>query len=85
MKKLTNQILWECDYCAKRLLTKKGAKIHENKYCWHEDSPNKIATKHKRLNCEHKNAEMQYTYIHGEAVQEPAGMMCLDCGSGVGA
>lgn len=33
MKVLTNQTLYQCDHCGKRLLTKHGAKVHEEQYC----------------------------------------------------
>jgi len=70
---LKNQIIFQCEYCGKRLLSKKGAKIHENKYCKNENSPN-------RKNCKHENTHTQYIIPPGETMQVPDYEICLDCG-----
>ncbi len=79
MKRLNNQTLWQCEYCGKRLLSKKGADIHENSYCWHPESPHQKGIMEKQRQCEHKNTETIYRYIPGEAVQEPDYEQCIDC------
>lgn len=79
MRLLENQTLYQCEFCNKRLLTKKGAELHENDYCWHANSPHQKAIKEKKLKCEHKNTEMQYSYIPGEAVMQPDHELCIDC------
>jgi len=81
MEVIKNVTVYKCSYCGKRLLTKKGAKIHENKYCWHSDSPHQKSIVEKKEKCEHKNVETQYSYIPGEAVKEPSHNECMDCGS----
>ena len=85
MEILENQTLYQCDYCNKRLLSKKGCVLHENEYCWKEKSPhqkrlaNEIARKQRE--CSHENRDTVYTYIPGEAVQQPDHDECLDCGA----
>lgn len=79
MKTLKNQTIYQCDYCKKRLLSKAGARLHENDYCWHPKSPHKVSIKLKQELCPHTKVEMQYSYIPGEAVQEPSHDLCIDC------
>lgn len=81
MKEIKNQTIYQCSYCGKRLLSKNGAKIHENTYCKHMDSPAQKSVIEKQNNCAHKNVETEYTYIPGEAVKEPNCDICLDCGA----
>jgi len=74
MIKLENQTLFQCSFCKKRLLTKRGCVLHEKLYCKNNESPHVI-------NCEHENIETSYRYIPGEAVQEPDYNYCVDCGT----
>ncbi len=84
MIKLQNQILFQCEFCGKRLLTKKGAGIHERQYCWHPDSIHQKLIvediKNKQSNCKKHEWETSYTYIPGECVKEPDYEMCILCG-----
>jgi len=80
MEIIKNQTLFRCSHCRKRLLTKKGCLLHENKYCWHPKSPNKTNIIKNQEACPHTNRETEYEYIPGEAVKEPAYDRCLDCG-----
>ena len=79
---LKNQTIYQCEHCRKRLLSKNGAKIHENEYCSHPESPNNVKRRVKQENCEHENTETIYGYIPGEAVQQPEYELCIDCDSG---
>jgi len=81
MKILKNQIIYQCECCNKRLLSKKGAMIHEEQYCWHPDSPHKKKILEEQLKCKHEHIETQYSYMIGEAVKEPDYDLCLDCGA----
>lgn len=81
MEIIKNATIYKCSFCGKRLLSRNGAKIHENEYCWHELSPRQKNILEKRRVCEHKNHETEYTYIPGEAVKEPSCEICLDCGA----
>lgn len=75
---LENQTLYQCEYCNKRLLSKNGAKIHEEQYC--SQSPilkQKILD--KKMNCKHE-WYTSYSYIPGEAVMEPDYTYCIHCG-----
>ena len=80
MRTLINQTIYQCSYCNRRLLSKNGAKLHEESYCKKEASPHMTAMKEKQTNCPHENVETQYAYIPGEAVQEPDYELCIDCG-----
>lgn len=80
MKILKNQTLYQCSYCGKRLLSKSGALLHEDIYCKNEEAPTHKGKLKKQENCEHKHFETIYTYIPGEAVQEPDHDECYDCG-----
>jgi len=80
MEILGNQILYKCSYCGKRLLTKHGCKLHENKYCGSKSSPNIKTILTKREVCTHENVEEVWSYIPGEAVQQPDHYKCIDCG-----
>lgn len=77
---LTNQTLYQCEYCGKRLLTKRGCILHENDYCWHEDSPHKQRIKAIQNACRHENTDEVWGYIPGEAVMQPEHRRCVDCG-----
>ena len=83
MKIIEGQKLYQCSYCNKRLLTKKGCYLHENQYCWHPKSPHQKNIVKKQALCEHKHTETQYRYIPGEAVKEPDYDLCIDCGKHV--
>jgi DNA-directed RNA polymerase subunit RPC12/RpoP len=79
MKTLTNQTIYQCEYCGKRLLSKNGAKIHEEDYC--HQSP---IRKQKRLdiimNCEHE-WDTVWTPMFGEShLKEPDHDECIKCG-----
>jgi len=80
MEILKNQTLYKCSFCSRRMLTKKGAEIHENDYCKSDKSPRALAAIEKQNNCEHKNSQTHYSYIPGEAVQQPECDICTDCG-----
>ena len=80
MKILKNQTIYQCSHCGKRLLSRNGCKIHENKYCTHWDSPNMANLRKKQAECPHENTDTEYTYIPGEAVKEPHHDYCIDCG-----
>ncbi len=81
MEILKNQTLYKCSFCGQRKLTKKGCLLHEESYCQNDESPNKKRQKEKQLRCQHHNVETQYSYIPGEAVEEPAYDLCIDCGA----
>jgi hypothetical protein len=77
VKVIENQKIYQCSHCGKRLLTKKGAKIHEENYC------RVILKKQKeelQNTCPHMDTDWSYRYIPGEAVKEPDYCYCLDCG-----
>lgn len=81
MKILTNQTIYQCEYCGKRLLSKNGAKIHESTYCTDENSPNQIAILEKQQKCKHENTYYRYCVMDGEDyVMEPDYEVCADCG-----
>jgi hypothetical protein len=80
MEIIKNQTIYQCSFCGKRLLSRNGCKIHEKKYCNRWYSPNKINLRKKQEDCPHNNCETAYSYIPGEAVQEPDYGYCLDCG-----
>jgi len=80
MKILKNQTIYQCEYCKKRLLSKNGARLHENHYCWQPLSPNQKAIKKKQEECTHENSETIWSYIPGETVKQPDHDLCLDCG-----
>lgn len=79
MKILKNQTIYQCEYCGKRLLSKNGAKIHEEQYC--SQSP---IVKQKRndqiKSCNH-DMDTHWDYIPGEAVMEPQYDYCIKCGA----
>lgn len=79
LKTLENQTVYQCEYCGKRLLSKNGAKIHEEQYC--RQSP---IVKQKWLEsvkkCSHK-WEMQFHPMPGEPhLLEPDHEECIYCG-----
>ncbi|MET4562215.1 DNA-directed RNA polymerase subunit RPC12/RpoP [Lysinibacillus parviboronicapiens] len=80
MKVLENQTLYQCDYCGKRLLTKNGAKIHEEEYC--KSSAQLIDKGFEILiNCQH-DWKTQWTPIPGEEhLSEPSHDVCIKCGA----
>lgn len=65
-----NQTVFKCEHCGRRLLTRSGAKKHEQEYC-------RVV---RQANCKHENIDTKYSYIPGEAVMEPDYDYCLDCG-----
>ena len=79
MRILKNQTIYQCEYCNKRLLSKKGAQIHEEQYC-----SKSTIVKQKRIEvikgCEHDWDEV-WSYIPGEAVMEPSHNVCIKCGA----
>ncbi|MGY0692649.1 hypothetical protein ACW2QC_07620 [Virgibacillus sp. FSP13] len=76
---LEKQTIYQCEYCGKRLLSKNGAKIHEEQYC--NQSP---MVKQKRDDvikmCNH-DMDTHWDYIPGEAVLEPQYSYCINCGA----
>lgn len=76
---LKNQTLFQCEYCDKRLLSKLGAKIHEEDYC--RNSPMVKRKKEDEIrNCNHE-MDTHWNYIPGEAVMEPQYDYCINCGA----
>jgi len=79
LKVLYNQVVYQCEYCNKRLLSKNGAKIHEDKYC--SDSP--VVKENRRneiLNCKHEWGT-EWSPIFGEEhLSEPSHDYCIKCG-----
>ncbi|MYL45033.1 hypothetical protein GLV94_05210 [Virgibacillus halodenitrificans] len=77
MLTIDNQTIYQCEYCDKRLLSKNGAKIHEDQYC--SKSP---IVKQRRFEvikgCEHE-MDTHWDYIPGEAVMEPQYQYCIEC------
>ena len=82
MRILKNQTLYQCEYCGRRLLSKAGAKLHEESYCKDEDSPRFVNMRAAQDDCPHEHRETEYSYIPGEAVMQPECEVCLDCGKG---
>jgi hypothetical protein len=76
---LKNQTIYKCEYCGKRLLSKNGAKLHEENYCWASPIP-KQKEREKQENCNHDDIKTSYRYIPGEAVMEPDYNYCVECG-----
>ena len=83
MEILKNQTLYKCSYCGARKLTKRGCIQHETLYCSAELSPHKMDIKKWQAKCPHKNIDTVYSYIPGEAVQQPDHDVCIDCGATV--
>lgn len=79
MKVLKNQIIYECEYCGKRLLSRNGAKIHEIGYCKAVNSIHQKDILLKQRDCSHNNITTIWDYIPGEAVKEPQYELCIDC------
>lgn len=80
MIKLTNQVIYKCSFCGRRMLSRNGAKIHEEKYCHYYESPHKMRIKDIQNKCPHVGKETIYAYIPGECVQEPDYEVCIACG-----
>jgi len=77
LKELTNQTLYQCDYCGKRLLSKNGAKVHEEQYC-RVVLEKKL--KEQQANCTHEKTAYSYRVMVGEDyVQEPDYLYCVEC------
>lgn len=73
------KVIYRCEHCSKRFLTKQGAKRHEEDYCY--KSP---IVKQKKLdkqaNCEHEFHE-EWGPIPGEEHRmEPLYDICHKCG-----
>jgi DNA-directed RNA polymerase subunit RPC12/RpoP len=80
MKTITNQTIYQCEYCGKRLLSRNGAKIHENKYCWHPDSPHKKNIAAQQASCNHELTVTVYCPMPGEpGLQMPDYDICVKC------
>ena len=77
MKVLENQTLYQCEHCGKRLLSKKGAELHEKQYC---RVVLDIKQAELQKSCKHKCITTHYSYIPGEAVMQPDYDYCTDCG-----
>ena len=78
MKILTNQTLYQCDFCGKRLLSKQGAALHEKQYCTHSQ---RVSDRGYKLisNCDHIWV-MEYGPMPGEPhLKEPYGEYCVKC------
>ena len=83
MKIIKNQTLYQCSYCRRRKLTKRGCIEHENKYCSNELSPHKLSIKKLQAECLHENKDQVWSYIPGEAVQQPDHDVCIECNARV--
>ena len=83
MEVLKNQTVYKCSYCSRKKLSKRGCILHENEYCRHERSPNMVRIKNRQDSCPHENKETIYSYIPGEAVQQPDHEVCIDCNARV--
>ncbi|MEA0563303.1 hypothetical protein [Lysinibacillus irui] len=80
MKVLENQTLFQCDHCGKRLLTKHGAKIHEEEYC--NSSALLIDKGYEILiNCHHDWKERWVPIPGEEHLSEPSHDECIKCGA----
>ena len=74
MKQITNQTIYQCEYCNKRFVTKSGCKRHEKNNCRNENNP-------RIKNCTHDKIETKYTSMIGEPWNyEPDYDYCVDCG-----
>jgi len=80
MKILTNQTVYQCSYCGKKNLTKKGSEIHENQYCKSKDSPCRKQLLDNQGECKHFHVDTKWSYISGECIKEPDYDYCVDCG-----
>jgi hypothetical protein len=80
MKELKNQTVYKCEYCNKRLMTKWGAKVHENMYCKDDQSPHMKAVHKQQSECEHTDYTTIWESIPGQAEKEPRCDICNDCG-----
>lgn len=78
MKVLIGQTTYQCEYCNRRLLSKNGAKIHEEQYC--KQSPIvKEKRKQEILACDHDWGTM-WSPIRGEEWRkEPDYDYCTKC------
>lgn len=74
---LENQILYQCEHCNKRFITKQGAKTHEEQYCYLSPIP-KAKRKERIMNCDHEWHTV-WDYMAGEAVKEPDHDECIHC------
>lgn len=81
MEILRNRTIYQCSFCKKRLLSRNGCLLHENQYCWHKDSPNQKDILERQAKCPHNRKDTVYSYIPGEAVQQPDHDVCRDCGA----
>jgi len=80
MKVLENQTLFQCDHCGKRLLTKHGAKIHEEEYC--NSSALLIDKGYEILiNCQHDWIERWEPIPGEEHLRQPSHDECTKCGA----
>lgn len=78
MNVILNQTIYQCEYCGKRLLSKNGAKIHEEQYCYKSPIV-KEKRKQEILLCKHK-WETSWTPIAGEEWRhEPDYEYCIYC------
>lgn len=78
LKELTNQTLYQCEYCGKRLLTKYGAILHENEYCRNSEIILKKGLD-KIKECGHEWITV-WSPIYGEEhLKEPDYDVCKKC------
>lgn len=74
---LKNQIVYKCEGCGKRFVTKHGAKTHESNWC-----KKHAQSKKNPKNCKHENVFTSYSPIAGEEFRsEPDYDYCDDCGT----
>jgi len=77
---IKNQTIYQCEYCNRRMLSRNGAKLHEDKYCWHEDSPHQKGIIETQANCDHPQTERVYRTMPGEShLLEPDYQVCTSC------
>lgn len=78
MNVLTDQTLYQCEYCNKRFITKQGAKKHEEDYCYLSPIP-KVKRLKKIRSCNHEWQE-KWRRIPGEDfAMEPDYSYCYKC------
>jgi hypothetical protein len=79
MRTLTEQIIYQCEFCDKRFITKQGAKLHEHDYCY--KSPIKKEKRRKEiLACQHDWTTSWAPIFGEEHLKEPDYDYCFKCG-----
>lgn len=82
---IENQTIYQCEYCLKRIVTKSGAKRHEEKYCPHPASLNQKAIVKRQAECSHllEARETACMPMPDEThLMQPSHTFCTLCGVG---